>query len=553
MPGMMDTVLNVGCSRDALSALAAAVGDWDFVADAYRGFLRMFAVSVRGATAERVDAALADVTAAGPDRVEALARALDGLVDVPVPDDSWAQLRESIDAVFRSWNSPRAMRYREYAGLDDTLGTAVVIQAMVFGNMPADSGAGVAFTRDPATGEPAIYGEFEAMAQGEVVVGGGHRVGGIEGMEHTAPEAATELSTTLKAVEREYRDLCEVEFTVERGKLWLLQARVAQRTARAAVRVAIDLVDEGIIDWRTALDRIPPAALLKVAAPVLDRDGAQAEVIGHGAVASPGSAVGPMALSSTAAQRMRARGLTPILVRTTTSPEDVAGFIAAAAIVTAHGGRTSHAAVVARGMDRPAVCGVEDLLVEDTHALFGGTVVQEGELLSVDAVRGEILAGQVALVAPPQDAQVVRLLAYCDENRRVPLVIAPLETPGPGAPLDERSRSAVVCCTVEDLPSSASRSAQAVVVCPNARTSPGLLLTAAARLAEAGTELWLGVGVNWPERLTRVPDAMFRGVWADPAVRDVGRFLAAVIAPGGDDEPAGGRWVMAGNKRVVFP
>jgi pyruvate,orthophosphate dikinase len=423
MPGMMDTVLNLGMNDEVVAALAAEVNE-EFAWGLYRRLLGQFATVVRGLDSEQVGAA-----AAGATDSRQACRILTALIEEhrdPFPQSGKAQLMEAIEAVWKSWDGRRARRYRRYAGISDDLGTAVTVQAMVFGTYDDESGTGVVFTRDPATGSPGAYGDYLPRAQGEDVVAGSHRTEPLETLRSRVPAAFTELEEALPKLEAEYRDMCDVEFTVERGRLWILQARVGQRSGPAAVRIAVDLVDEGLLDPDQALDRIPVAALRQLQAPVLARE-QELDVLGEGTPAAPGVAIGRVACDSARAQDFAGNGEAAILVRPETSPEDIEGIIAAVGIVTAIGGRTSHAAVVARGIGRPAVCGVPTLSVDlaDRSARFGDRVVAEGEEVTVDGSSGTVAAGAAKLVAAQPEPRAAQVLAWCDEARQVEIVAAP--------------------------------------------------------------------------------------------------------------------------------
>jgi pyruvate,orthophosphate dikinase len=423
MPGMMDTVLNLGINDEVVAALAAEVDD-DFAWSLYRRLLEQFAIVVRGIPPERVASAVeraADPRVAAGDLV--------ALIDEhgePFPQVANDQLFEAIGSVWRSWDGRRARRYRAYAGISDDLGTAVTVQAMVFGTYDDASGTGVVFTRDPATGSPGAYGDYLPRAQGEDVVAGSHQTEPLETLRTSVPDAFAELEEALPKLEAEYRDMCDVEFTVERGKLWILQARVGQRSGPAAVRIAVDLVDEGLIDVAEGLDRIPLSALDRLQAPVL-ASGQQLDVLGEGTPAAPGVAIGRLAFDSERAQEIAAAGGAAILIRPETSPEDIDGILAAVGIVTAVGGRTSHAAVVARGIGRPAVCGVPTLRIElgRRRARFGERIVAEGDEVTIDGSSGVVATGAAKLVAAQPEPRAAQVLAWCDEARAVEIVPAP--------------------------------------------------------------------------------------------------------------------------------
>jgi pyruvate,orthophosphate dikinase len=416
MPGMMDTILNLGLNDEVAAGLAESTSP-AFAWSLFRRLLETFATVVRAVGREEVDAVLA----AHPDPREACAALQALLVDAggrPFPTRATEQLAEAVQAVWRSWDSRRAARYRRYAGISDDLGTAVTVQAMVFGTYPEESGTGVVFTRDPATGSPQAYGDYLACAQGEDVVAGGHDTEPLDTLRVTIPAAFEALETALPILEAAYRDMCDVEFTVERGRLWILQARAGQRSGAAAVRIAVDLVEEGLISVDEAIARIPLAAMTQLQAPVFAREQVL-DVLGEGTPSSPGAAVGVAVFDASRAQELVDEGRRVVLIRPETSPEDIAGMIAAAGIVTAVGGRTSHAAVVARGIGRPAVCGVKGLVVDPAArtASFAGRTIREGDQVAIDGVGGIVAAGEVRLVPAQPGPRVAGLLAWCDERR----------------------------------------------------------------------------------------------------------------------------------------
>ncbi len=430
MPGMMDTVLDLGATGDVVAGLAKVGGDW-FAWDARRRFVEMFSRVVRGVDehllSERVVAAVADAGVEterdlSADRMRALAEDLEALVvrvHGPLPDDPRDQLLQAVTAVFDSWDSDRARAYRRLEGIDDDLGTAVNVQMMVFGNLDDRSASGVAFTRDPATGERVPYGDFLVRAQGEDVVAGTRAPRPLAELAVEFPTVHAELLEHLDALERHERDLCDVEFTVESDRLWMLQNRVGKRSAAAAVRIAVDMVDEGLIDEAEALRRVRPDQVEQLLHPrfAVEPDA----ILTTGLAASPGAAVGRVSLSSDEARTRGAAGESVILVRPETSPDDLEGMVAAAGLLTARGGLVSHAAVVARGLGRPAVCGASDLDV-DTRAgeiRVGDVVVHAGDVLSIDGSTGRVVVGAVALEAASAGPDLERLLEFADRVRRL--------------------------------------------------------------------------------------------------------------------------------------
>jgi pyruvate,orthophosphate dikinase len=400
MPGMLDTVLNLGLNDETVLGLAARSGDERFAWDSYRRFIVMYATTVMGVPAARLGpdeaagrpSGVRDETARVRERAEQIAGR-------PVPMDPYVQLREAVEAVFRSWECGRARAYRAREGIDEAMGTAVNVQAMVFGNRGSRSGTGVVFTRNPSTGEPVPYGDYLPRAQGEDVVAGTARTMPISHLGEHEPAAYQDLLRVLRRLEVHYRDVCDVEFTIEDGRLWLLQTRIGKRSAAAAVRIAVDLVHDPEIQ----LD--PAEALIRAPAPVRERarrevrgqagpSGADGDLFGAGLGASPGRVSGRVVLSSEEAADADGD---VILVRSETSPEDVAGMAASAGVLTTTGGLVSHAAVVARGWGIPAVVGAHELTVGDGEVRSGsGTAVRAGEVITIDGSTGQVWRGTVA-------------------------------------------------------------------------------------------------------------------------------------------------------------
>ncbi|HZE67902.1 MAG TPA: pyruvate, phosphate dikinase [Sporichthyaceae bacterium] len=412
MPGMMDTVLNVGLTEAGAHGLAARTGDARFAWTSFERLLDGFARTVRGIGAGRVEDALLDVAplpdpaAAARARCTALLQLIAGRGGA-FPD-ARGQLREAIEAVFRSWMSPRAVAYRNDRGIDDTPGTAVTIQAMVFGNRDDRSASGVAFTRDPATGAPDVYGDVLFRAQGEDVVSGEYDTLPLSVLADRLPLVYSELLTTLSVLEEHSRDMCDVEFTIEAGRLYVLQTRIGQRSGRAAVRLAVDLFDEGIITAEEALCRVDDEQLEAARAPRFVSDPDPTDVLGRGLPACPGAVSGAAAFDNEQAQRLAAKGFRVILLRPSTAPTDLPGLLASVGVVTGRGGRTSHAAVVARGLNRAAVCGVGELSIaaDGRSAKLMGHQIVAGELVSVDGDLGVISRGR-RITAPAQSADPV--------------------------------------------------------------------------------------------------------------------------------------------------
>ncbi|MCL2803446.1 MAG: pyruvate, phosphate dikinase [Micrococcales bacterium] len=412
MPGMMETVLNVGLNDVSVQGLAAFAGDERFAWDSYRRLIQMFGKTVLGMDgdlfADALDAKKAQVGAASD--VDLTANDLRELVDQfkqivldatgqPFPQDPRQQLDHAIVAVFNSWNTERARLYRRREQISDELGTAVNVQTMVFGNLAEGSGTGVAFTRDPATGHPGAYGDYLPNAQGEDVVAGIRNTLSLDDLARLDKASYDELMHIMETLERHYRDLCDIEFTVERGKLWMLQTRVGKRTAAAAFKIAIQLVDEGLVSMDIALDRVTGAQLANLMFPQFDKN-APKQLLAKAMAASPGAAVGQAVFDPDTAIEWAAQGKQVILVRRETNPDDLGGMIASVGILTSRGGKTSHAAVVARGMGTTCVTGAEAIEVDPAARCFkvAGTTVSEGEVIAIDGTSGEVFLGQVPVV-----------------------------------------------------------------------------------------------------------------------------------------------------------
>jgi pyruvate,orthophosphate dikinase len=430
MPGMMDTVLNVGLNADTVRALAEETGNERFAWDCYERLVEEYARIVRGVDPGELEDRLMDLGGAAtpPQIVDALRELVAEHDGRPIPHDPRAQILEAVAAVFGSWDSPRAKAYRRFRGIDDGLATAAIVQVMVFGNRGETSASGVAFTRDPSTGASGAFGDVLFNAQGEEVVAGERDAEPLDAMAQRLPEAHSRLQATLRTIEEDAGDLCEVEFTVEERNLWILQTRIGLRSGRAAVRVAVELVNEGRISIEEAISRITPAQLEAAGAPGLPTAFPEQDTIAAGLAASPGAATGTAVFDPARATELAAQGHDVVLLRPTTSPGDVAGFIAARAVVTGRGGRTSHAAVVARGMHRPAICGVGELRVSEDRRTAGlaGVTLREGDVVTVDGDRGLLARGRHELGAPVSDPAVKQMLAWCSERATVP-ALAPGE------------------------------------------------------------------------------------------------------------------------------
>lgn len=454
MPGMMDTVLNLGLNDATVEGLAKKAGDERFAWDSYRRFIQMYADVVleldHGAFEEALEIAKEDNgftldTEMSAEDWKTLVTTYKGLVEEqwgkPFPQDVHDQLWGAVGAVFGSWQSERAKVYRRLNDIPADWGTAVNVQAMVFGNMGDTSATGVAFTRDPSKGDRAYYGEFLINAQGEDVVAGirtpqyltkaAREEAGAKpaSMEEAMPEVYGELAAVFDQLETHYRDMQDIEFTVEQAKLWMLQTRSGKRTAKAALKIAVDMANEGLITREEAIARVDPAALDQLLHPTLDPD-AKRDVLTKGLPASPGAASGKVVFDADAAERAAAAGEAVILIRVETSPEDIHGMHAAKGILTARGGMTSHAAVVARGMGRPCVSGAGSLSIDNKAKLMrvAGREVREGDILTLDGSTGEVMLGAVATVQPELAGDFAKLMEWADQVRRLK-VRANAETP----------------------------------------------------------------------------------------------------------------------------
>jgi len=436
MPGMMDTVLNLGLNDKSVEGLIRKTGNPRFGYDCYRRFIDMFGNVVAGVDHEYFEQVLDqlkrevgaryDTDLSAEDLAELVARykaVYKKHKGRLFPQDPKEQLRLAINAVFGSWNSERAIRYRQINNITGLLGTAVNIVTMVFGNMGEDSGTGVCFTRNPSTGKKEFYGEFLMNAQGEDVVAGIRTPIPLAKMKKTMPGIYAQLEQVRQTLEQHYRDMQDIEFTIENGTLYILQTRAGKRTAAAAVKIAVDMVKEGLIDEKTAVLRIDPNQLDHLLHPQFKADAkAKARVIGKGLPASPGAAVGQVVFSADEAEKWAAEGKKVLLVRIETSPEDIGGMDVAAGILTARGGMTSHAAVVARGMGKPCVAGCDEISIDYKKKVFtapGGVKVAEGDWISLDGSTGEVMAGRVATEPPAIAGDFKKFMAWADRIRRL--------------------------------------------------------------------------------------------------------------------------------------
>ncbi|HEX3164284.1 MAG TPA: pyruvate, phosphate dikinase, partial [Pseudolabrys sp.] len=445
MPGMMDTVLNLGLNDETVEALAKKSGDRRFAYDSYRRFITMYSDVVLGVGHEHFEELLdhhkerqgysLDTDLSADDWAELVVRYKKRVKDElgqDFPQDPHQQLWGAIGAVFGSWMNQRAITYRRLHNIPESWGTAVNIQAMVFGNMGDTSATGVAFTRNPSTGERKLYGEFLINAQGEDVVAGirtpqeiseaARKEAGSDkpSMEYTLPKAYAELKRIYNVLERHYRDMQDLEFTVEQGKLWMLQTRSGKRTAKAALRIAVELANEGLISKNDAVLRVDPLTLDQLLHPTIDPR-AHRRVIATGLPASPGAASGEIVFSPDEAAQLKADGRKVILVRVETSPEDIHGMHAAEGILTTRGGMTSHAAVVARGMGKPCVSGAGSLRVDYASGTMtaGGQTFKKGDSITVDGSTGQVLAGKVDMIEPQLSAEFSTLIGWADKVRRL--------------------------------------------------------------------------------------------------------------------------------------
>jgi pyruvate,orthophosphate dikinase len=464
MPGMMDTILNLGLNDDAVRGLAERTDNPRFANDSYRRLIQMYGEVVDGIPGHLFEDALAKLKSerGATQDVDLSAEDLAGLVETykriyesetgsPFPQDARDQLARAVRAVFESWENPRAQVYRRAHHIPDDLGTAVNVVQMVFGNKGGQSGTGVAFTRDPSTGEAGLYGEFLADAQGEDVVAGIRTPEHVSEMKKVLPDAFEQLTETMGRLEEHYKDVQDIEFTVEDGRLYLLQTRSAKRTAAAALKSAVDMVDEGLISREEAVVRIDAGQLDQLLHPMIDPT-ASVEVIAQGLNASPGAASGKIVFDADTAAERGSNGDDVILVRWETTPDDIHGMIAAKGILTAHGGMTSHAAVVARGMGKPCVAGCEALTVDvkAKRASLNGHDLGEGDLLTIDGGTGRVILGAVPLVPPQINEDFETILGWADEMRRLK-VRANADTPEDAAKAREFGAQGIGLCRTEHM------------------------------------------------------------------------------------------------------
>lgn len=464
MPGMMDTILNLGLNDETVQGLAELTGDQRFAYDCYRRFIQMFSNVVLS-----IDHSLFDDVVEKHKRKLSLifdyeipASELQSIIDeykslvqqekgFQFPQDVKEQLIMAIKAVFGSWNNQRAIVYRRLNKIDDNLGTAVNVQCMAFGNMGQDCGTGVAFTRNPSTGEKTLYGEFLVNAQGEDVVAGIRTPMPIDKLKEELPGVYQQFIDTCEKLEKHYRDMQDIEFTVEKGTLYMLQTRNGKRTARAAVKIAVDMVNEGLITIEEALQRVDAEQLNQLLHRQIDTS-VQLEAIAKGLPASPGAASGKVLFDADLAEKMGGMGEKVVLVRSETTPDDIHGIIHAQGVLTSRGGMTSHAAVVARGMGKPCVCGCETIRIDTSARQFtvNGLVVKEGDIITIDGATGNVMLGEVPMIEPTLSDEFETLLQWADQIKTV-MVRANADTPEDAARAREFGAQGIGLCRTEHM------------------------------------------------------------------------------------------------------
>jgi pyruvate,orthophosphate dikinase len=459
MPGMMNTILNLGLNDEIAAGLAEKTGNPRFAYDSYRRFIQMFANVVMGVDGETFEHELneykrergkaldVDMTAEDWQEIVRIYKTL-----VQFPEDPFVQLRKAVEAVFLSWHTPRAIVYREMNNIPDALGTAVNVQAMVFGNFGEDSGSGVAFTRNPSTGEHHFFGEFLFNAAGEDVVAGIRTPLAVEALKERQPEIYRELYETQAMLEKHYRDMQDLEFTVQEGKFYMLQTRSGKRTGRASVKIAVDMVNEGLITESEALMRVSPDHVEAFLHPMVDPE-AKTDIVAKGLPASPGGATGQVVFSAEEAVDVSAGGASVILVRRETTPEDIHGMKVAAGILTELGGMTSHAAVVARGMGVCAITGCGSISVNysaGTVTTDEGVVIKRGDIITLDGASGEVMLGDIAKIEASSSEDFQTLLSWADKHRRLK-VRANAETPTDAAKARELGAEGIGLCRTEHM------------------------------------------------------------------------------------------------------
>ena len=529
MPGMMDTILNLGLNDETRAALAKLTGNERFSYDAYRRFIQLFGKIVLGIDAEKFEhkfdeykkkLGVTEDTHVGAETLAQLIEDYKAIVrretGKDFPTDPYQQLRLSIEAVFKSWNGRRARDYRRVHKISDDLGTGVNIMMMAFGNLGEDSGTGVAFTRDVATGERILYGEYLQNAQGEDVVAGIRTPKKISQLQQEMPRVYDEFVKVAERLEKHYADVQDLEFTIEKGKLYMLQTRNAKRTGKAAVRIAVEMVGEGLIDKATAVSRVEPAQLDQLLHPMVDPK-ADVDLLATGLPASPGAAYGQVVFDPDTAEEMGKAGEKVILVRTETSPEDFHGMVLAQAILTSRGGMTSHAAVVARGMGKCCVAGAGDVVVDYPNQQFkvGDRVVRKGDWITLDGSTGRIMAGQVGLILPEISGHFKSLMEWVDEIRTIG-VRANADTPKDATVARGFGAEGIGLCRTEHMFFEESRIdsvRQMILSSSEYKAIEKQLLAAKADLAKASKEKKADVrkAVKEIEKKLKRPAAFYKG------------------------------------------
>ncbi|MFP4438398.1 MAG: pyruvate, phosphate dikinase [Chloroflexaceae bacterium] len=465
MPGMMDTVLNLGLNKSTLEGIAKLTDNPRFAQDAYRRFIQLFGKIVLGVEGDKFEHVMEERKGFGEredtdltteelaDIAETFKRIIKDEKGIDFPEDPYEQLRQAIAAVFNSWNGRRARDYRRINKIADSLGTGVNVQTMVFGNMGSDCATGVAFTRNPSTGEAKLFGEYLVNAQGEDVVAGVRTPQPISKLKDTMPEVYDEFLGITRQLEAHYKDVQDVEFTIERGKLWMLQTRNGKRTGMAALKIAVDLVKEGVIDKATAVQRVEPIQLDQLLHPMLDpKERQKVTAITTGLPASPGAATGQAVFHPDEAEELSNKGESVILVRVETAPEDFHGMVAAKAILTARGGMTSHAAVVARGMGKPCVAGAGALRVDySTQSVSVGDItIKKGEWITLDGATGEVFAGLIPTIEPEISGDFAAFMEWTNEFRKMG-VRANADTPEDAKVAREFGAEGIGLCRTEHM------------------------------------------------------------------------------------------------------
>ncbi|NLC06950.1 MAG: pyruvate, phosphate dikinase [Syntrophomonadaceae bacterium] len=464
MPGMMDTILNLGLNDETVKGLAAQTNNERFALDCYRRFIQMFSDVVLKVDRDKFEHVLerfkekqgvqidADLSVDSLQKiVEEFKQVVRNSTGRDFPQDTQQQLLMAVHAVFNSWNNDKAILYRKINKIPDDLGTAVNVQCMVFGNSGNDSGTGVAFTRNPSTGEKTLYGEFLVNAQGEDVVAGIRTPQTIASMAEEFPGVFEQFVRTCQILEQHYRDMQDIEFTVERGKLYMLQTRTAKRTSAASIKAALDMVEEGLITKEEALLRVDPAQLNQLLHRQIDASATLSE-IARGLPASPGAATGMVVFDANEAERLGKAGQKVILVRNETTPDDIHGIVMAQGVLTSRGGMTSHAAVVARSMGKPCICGAESITIDYAAKLFktGSVVIKEGEIISMDGGTGRVFAGEVPMVEPGASREFEQLLQWADETRTLK-IRANCDTPEDARKAREFGAEGIGLCRTEHM------------------------------------------------------------------------------------------------------